>query len=73
MKYKNNCIDAIVPYKPSSVIIGTQTWMSTELDLDDGGEGIEKHTFTDYNGNSLGEMYYYTHDAAVRVANLIPG
>jgi uncharacterized protein (TIGR02145 family) len=45
------------------VTIGNQTWMSSNLAIDDGGEGI-----TIINNN-----YYYTRDAAIRVAETVPG
>lgn len=48
-----------------SVKIGDQTWMSKNLAIDDGGEGIF------YNSNN--KEYYYTWDAAVRIAKAIPG
>ena len=48
-----------------SVKIGDQTWMSENLAIDDGGEGIY------YNHNN--KEYYYTWDAAVRIAGAIPG
>ena len=46
-----------------SVTIGTQTWMAKNLAIDDGGEGI-----TIINNN-----YYYTRDAARRVAETVNG
>lgn len=45
------------------VIIGSQTWMKTNLAIDDGGEGI-----TIINNN-----YYYTQAAAQRVAQSVTG
>lgn len=45
------------------VIIGSQTWMKTNLAIDDGGEGI-----TIVNNN-----YYYTQAAAQRVAQSVTG
>ena len=48
-----------------SVKIGEQEWTTTNLRLDDGGEGIYHN---EYNGET-----YYTWDAAVRVAGKIPG
>lgn len=53
------------PPGPTSdeVTIGTQTWMAKNLAIDDGGEGI-----TIINNN-----YYYTRDAAKRVADTITG
>lgn len=56
--------------KPSNEIgptvqIGKQTWMSKNLAIDDGGEGI---IFNEENGE-----YYYTWEAAVRIAKNISG
>ena len=48
-----------------SVKIGNQEWMQENLAIDDGGDGI---TYNPDNG-----QYYYTWDAAVRVAKSIPG
>lgn len=55
------------------VTIGTQTWKSKNLAIDDGGEGIEIRNIGIVNGVDLGTQYFYTWDAAVRVANSIPG
>ena len=49
----------------TSVKIGDQVWMSKNLAIDDGGEGIF------YNPKN--KEYYYTWDAAVRIAKAIPG
>lgn len=55
------------------VTIGTQTWMSKNLAIDDGGSGIYHADLTNVNGYNLGTQYYYTWDAAVRIANSIQG
>lgn len=55
------------------VTIGTQTWMAKNLAIDDSGEGIESVNVGVVNGVDLGTQYYYTWDAAVRVANSITG
>lgn len=49
----------------TSVKIGGQVWMSKNLAIDDGGEGIY------YNPKN--KEYHYTWDAAVRIAEAIPG
>lgn len=49
----------------TSVKIGKQVWMSKNLAIDDGGEGIF------YNPKN--KEYYYTWDAAVRIARAILG
>lgn len=49
----------------TSVKIGDQVWMEKNLAIDDGGEGIF------YNPKN--KEYYYTWDAAVRIAKAIPG
>jgi len=56
-----------------SVTIGTQTWMSKNLAIDDGGEGIIIKENVTANGVNFGTQYYYTWDAAVRVAASIEG
>ncbi len=53
------------------VTIGTQTWMSKNLAIDDGGEGITTRTINYGQGNVV--EHYYTWDAAVRVAASISG
>lgn len=53
------------------VTIGSQTWMSKNLAVDDGQGGIYTQT-VNYGQGDVTE-YYYTWDAAVRVANSIQG
>lgn len=73
MEYNNNCIDAIGARQlPTGIQIGSQIWESSNLSYDDGGEGITIRNVT-ANGVNFGTQYYYTWDAAVRVANKIPG
>ena len=52
-------------FNPMTVTIGNQEWMAENLALDDGGDGI---IYNPDNG-----QYYYTWDAAMRVAKSIPG
>lgn len=49
----------------AQIVIGAQTWMKENLAVDDGGKGIY---FNEKNGE-----YYYTWEAAVRIAKSIPG
>lgn len=56
-----------------SVTIGTQTWMAKNLAVDDGGTGIRIIDNVTANGVNFGTQYYYTWEAAVRVANSIQG
>lgn len=53
------------------VTIGSQTWMSKNLAIDDGGEGIYTQTVNYGQGDVV--EYYYTWEAAVRIAASIPG
>jgi uncharacterized protein (TIGR02145 family) len=54
------------------VQIGTQKWLSGDLAYDDGQGGIYAKTITSA-GVNIGVHYYYTKDAARRVANSIEG
>ena len=64
-------ISGISESAADEVTIGSQTWMSKNLAVDDGGEGIYTKT-VDYGNGSVTE-YYYTWAAAVRVADSIQG
>lgn len=55
------------------VTVGTQTWMAKNLEIDDGGTGIYHEDNVSANGVNFGTQYYYTLDAAIRVANSING
>lgn len=54
------------------VTIGTQTWMASNLAIDDVGEGIKSFN-VGVDGVDLGTQYFYTWDAAVRIATSIQG
>lgn len=56
-----------------SVQIGDQIWMTENLQVNDGGEGIIVVPSVVANGYEFGPQTYYTYDAAVRVANSIEG
>ncbi len=62
-----------VPPGPTfdTVTIGSQTWMSKNLAIDDGQGGIYTQT-VNYGQGDVTE-YYYTWDSAVRVASSISG
>lgn len=53
------------------VVIGNQKWMNKNLAIDDGEEGIYTHN-VNYGHGDVTE-YYYTWEAALRVANSIQG
>lgn len=55
------------------VTIGTQTWMGKDLMIDDGQGGIIKVNNVTAHGVNMGTVYYYTWDAAKRIANSISG
>lgn len=61
------------PYPFDSVTIGTQTWMLKNLSIDDGQGGVYIAEHVEANGLNMGEQYYYTPSAAIRIANSIPG
>lgn len=55
------------------VTIGNQTWFANNLAIDDGGSGIIHQDNVTVNGVNFGTQYYYTRDAAQRIANTIDG
>ena len=55
------------------VTIGTQTWKTVNLAIDDGGSGIAKIDNVTANGVNFGTQYYYSNAAANRIANTITG
>jgi uncharacterized protein (TIGR02145 family) len=61
--------EPVDPFVP--VTIGSQIWMSKNLSIDDGQGGIYTQTVNYGQGDVV--EYYYNWDAAVRVANSIPG
>lgn len=56
-----------------SVTINGQTWMSANLDIDDGQGGIVKKTNVTSCGVNIGTQYYYTKAAAERIASTLSG
>ena len=72
-KVGNSVLGTIPTPPPSfdSVQIGDQIWMSKNLAIEDGGEGISTST-RNYGQGDVVE-HYYTWDAAVRVADSIQG
>lgn len=74
LKIFNKLLGWTSPYPSSDeVTIGTQIWKAKNLDIDDGGEGIYKVDNVIINGINIGTQYYYTWDAANRVAQTIDG
>ena len=61
------------PTPSDEVTIGTQTWKSVNLAVDDGQGGITVVNNVTANGVNFGTQYYYTWAAAVRVASSISG
>jgi uncharacterized protein (TIGR02145 family) len=53
--------------------IGNQIWMAKNLNYNDGGSGISTALLSNVNGVNMGVQYFYTYDAAVRVASKIKG
>lgn len=68
--YRN--YDKPAPLFPS-VQIGNQIWMSENLQVNDGGEGIQVIQSVIANGYEFGPQTYYTAEAAIRVALNIEG
>lgn len=63
------------PYPFDQVTIGTQTWTSKNLEMDDGQGGVYifNNVTTPNNEYNMGTQYYYTWEAAVRIVETIPG
>lgn len=55
------------------VTIGTQTWMASNLAIDDGKGDIFVQPSVVTNGASLGDQYFYNYTSASRIANSISG
>jgi len=65
-------VSPVTPTPPfDEVTIGSQTWMSKNLSIDDGQGGIYTQTVNYGQGDVV--EYYYTWDAAVRVAATVDG
>jgi len=77
MKYDDKWLNSdVTPTPPSpfeEVTIGTQTWMKTNLAIDDGLGGIYINDNVTANGSDFGTQYYYNWWAANRVAESIEG
>lgn len=54
------------------VTIGSQKWMSENLSIDDGGEGIKKISVT-IGSTSFGDQYFYTFTALKRIMQSVVG
>lgn len=55
------------------VTIGTQTWMTKSLAIDDGGEGITVLNSLIVNNVDIGPVYYYDWDAVQRIVSNLNG
>lgn len=55
------------------VTIGDVTWADSNVAIDDGEGGIITQELHDVNGVDLGTQYYYTYEAAQRIANKLVG
>lgn len=65
VQIKRESVTTLKDFNPKTMLIGNQVWMQENLAIDDGGEGI-------YYNKKNGQ-YYYTWDAAMRIAKSIPG
>lgn len=74
IKLNNKCIGYTGPYVPpdpfDTVTIGNLEWMKYNLAIDDEGVGVYSYDETAYG---FGIQYFYTHEAAVRIANSLEG
>lgn len=71
-RYFGDAVSPVPPTPtPTEVTIGNQTWMTKNLSVDDGGDGIATKV-VNYGYGDVVE-YYYSWPAAVRIANSIEG
>ena len=80
LKVGNKWLNPVVTPEPTppgptfdEVTIGTQTWATTNLAIDDGQGGIYVKDNVTANGVNLGTQYYYSIQAANRIVNNING
>ena len=65
--------DPPTPTFPVVLMPDGKYWTSVDLDVDDGQGEIFKYDNVTANGYNFGTQYYYSHTAAKRVADSIPG
>lgn len=61
------------PPPSDEVTIGSAIWKNVDLAVDDGGSGIFIKNDVTVNGVNFGTKYYYSLEAAQRIANSIEG
>lgn len=70
---ENDPIAVTAVYKFTEVTIGNQTWMDTNLAFTDNGSDISRQRVSYDGGSTYVYEYYYTWEAAKRIANMFPG
>ena len=70
---ENDPIAVTAVYKFTEVTIGDQTWMDTNLAFTDNGSDISSQRVSYDGGSTYVNEYYYTWEAAKRIADMFPG
>lgn len=68
-----NTPDPPAPTLPVVLMPDGNYWTSVDLNIDDGQGGVSIFNDVTVNGYNFGTQYYYTHEAAMRIASNLSG
>ena len=68
-----NIPDPPAPTIPTVLMPDGNYWTSIDLNVDDGQGGVSIFNDVTVNGYNFGTQYYYTHEAAMRIASNLQG